>query len=216
MSENNTFVVPTQWGSFELVEQKSRFIGQVWQVHSEEEAREHLEATRKRYHDARHHCWCYRINEQLVRYSDDGEPQGTAGQPMLHVFTQENVEQVCCVVTRYFGGTKLGTGGLVRAYSHCAKGAFAQAGTSAYQQFDVYEIITPYPLFETVQKVIVECDGVVVETNYGADVEVRTQIPHADGNRFLENLTEYTSGQVLAEQAGVVSLLSPVNEDEVE
>ena len=112
------YFVPTGASETELVEKRSRFLGHVWPVESEEEARARIEEIRKKHYDARHHCWCYRIREGGVeRYSDDGEPQGTAGQPMLNVFQREGVTNVCCVVTRYFGGILLGAGGLVRAYT---------------------------------------------------------------------------------------------------
>ena len=107
------YYIPTQHSQTELVEKRSRFIGQVWRVSSEEEARARIEETKKKHYDARHNCWCYRLREGGVeRYSDDGEPQGTAGQPMLNVFQRENVNDVVCVVTRYFGGILLGAGGL--------------------------------------------------------------------------------------------------------
>ena len=124
------YYIPTQHSQTELVEKRSRFIGQVWRVSSEEEARARIEETKKKRYDARHNCWCYRLREGGVeRYSDDGEPQGTAGQPMLNVFQRENVNDVVCVVTRYFGGILLGAGGLVRAYSAAAKDALDGAGT---------------------------------------------------------------------------------------
>ena len=98
------YYIPTGHSQTELVEKRSRFIGQVWRVSSEEEARRRIEETKKQHYDARHNCWCYLIRDGAVRYSDDGEPQGTAGQPMLNVFQREEVTNVCCVVTRYFGG----------------------------------------------------------------------------------------------------------------
>ena len=105
------YYIPTQAGEAELVEKRSRFIGHVWRVESEEEARARIEEMKKRYYDARHNCWCYLLREGPVRYSDDGEPQGTAGQPMLNVFQREEVTNVCCVVTRFFGGPRGGGGG---------------------------------------------------------------------------------------------------------
>ena len=110
------YYIPTQSSESEFVEKRSRFIGHVWRVESEEEARAHIEEMKKRYYDARHNCWCYIIKDGPVRYSDDGEPQGTAGQPMLNVFQREGIVNVCCVSTRYFGGILLGAGGLVRAW----------------------------------------------------------------------------------------------------
>lgn len=106
------YYVPARDSETEFTEKRSRFIGHVWRVEQEEEAREKIAQMKAKHYDARHNCWCYLIREGgIVRYSDDGEPQGTAGQPMLEVFRRAGVENVCCVVTRYFGGILLGTGG---------------------------------------------------------------------------------------------------------
>ena len=117
-----TYRVPFENGESAFTEKRSRFISHIWRVETEAEARERIEEMKKRYYDARHNCWCYLLQEGgVVRYSDDGEPQGTAGQPMLNVFQRESVTNVCCVVTRYFGGVLLGAGGLTRAYTKGAK-----------------------------------------------------------------------------------------------
>ena len=112
-----------QGGKGEIVEKKSRFIAEVFLVHSEEEAMQYLEQVRKKYWDARHHCWAYVIGEERVteRCSDDGEPSGTAGKPILEVIRGAGLHNIFVVVTRYFGGTLLGTGGLVRAYTESAR-----------------------------------------------------------------------------------------------
>ena len=99
--------VPYQEAESEFVEKRSRFIGHVWPVDSEDQAQELIRRVRKQHYDARHNCWCYLLGGSVVRYSDDGEPQGTAGQPMLAVFQREHVTNVLCVVTRYFGGILL-------------------------------------------------------------------------------------------------------------
>ena len=114
MSEG--FRMPAGPGESELTEKRSRFLGHLIPVESEEEAKEFVSQVKKQYHDARHNCWCYRIYNGPERFSDDGEPQGSAGMPMLEVFRREEVFNFCCVVTRYFGGVLLGTGGLSRAY----------------------------------------------------------------------------------------------------
>ena len=116
-------------GQDEIIEKKSRFIATVAPVESEEEALAFIEAMKKKYWDARHNCFAYVIGErgQLARCSDDGEPGGTAGKPMLDVLMGEELIDVCAVVTRYFGGTLLGTGGLVRAYSGAVKEGLANA-----------------------------------------------------------------------------------------
>ena len=117
------YYLPTGYGTSEFVEKKSRFIGEVWRISTEEEARQRVAEVKKKYHDARHSCWCYLLRDGTVRYSDDGEPQGTAGQPMLEVFSREGITDCVCIVTRYFGGILLGTGGLARAYTKGAKDA---------------------------------------------------------------------------------------------
>ena len=122
-----TYLMPAGFGEAELVEKRSRFIGRVWPVETEAQALEHIEQMRKQHHDARHNCFAYCVRDGgLMRYSDDSEPQGTAGQPILNVFRGREITNFCCVVTRYFGGILLGTGGLVRAYSEAAKLALEQ------------------------------------------------------------------------------------------
>ena len=129
------YLTPAGEGSSEYVEKKSRFLGRVFAVSSEDEARALLEAVKREHYDARHNCWCYILRGGAKRYSDDGEPQGTAGQPMLNVFEREGIENVLCVVTRYFGGILLGTGGLVRAYTAAAKDALLDAGVNEMRQW---------------------------------------------------------------------------------
>ena len=122
------FRVPFAPAQSEFVEKRSRFISHIWPVESEEQAQQYIKEMKARYYDARHNCWCYRIGHAIARYSDDGEPQGTAGQPMLKVLEREEVTNACCVVTRYFGGILLGAGGLTRAYSKGAKDALIASG----------------------------------------------------------------------------------------
>lgn len=188
------YFIPTQQAAAEYVEKKSRFIGHVWRVTSEEEAKNRIEETRKRHYDARHNCWCYIIRDGQTRYSDDGEPQGTAGQPMLNVFQRSNIENVCCVVTRYFGGVLLGTGGLVRAYTKSAKDALDLAGISVVRQWNEINVGCSYGQFERVQLEIKEFDGAVIEQDYGADVSLTTLIPAERSENFLQRLTEISAG----------------------
>ena len=151
------YLIPFQEATAEVVEKRSRFIGHIWRVASEEGARACIEAARKQYHDARHNCWCYRIREgKLLRYSDDGEPQGTAGQPMLNVFEREDVWDVCCVVTRYFGGILLGAGGLTRAYGGTAKLALNAAGVSRMRLWATMAVPCTYPLYERMKLLVEE------------------------------------------------------------
>ena len=197
------YLIPTQFGEDEFYEKKSHFIGRVWPVESEEEARAHIEQMKKKYHDARHNCWCYRLKEGGVeRYSDDGEPQGTAGQPMLGVFQKEGVTNVCCVVTRYFGGILLGAGGLVRAYTQSAKDALDAAGISVVRRWVEVTAICPYNLFERMKLEVDAVGGVLGEVEYAADVTVHALLPENAVEDFSARVIELTSGAAEAEVVG--------------
>lgn len=204
------YFVPTGASETELVEKRSRFLGRVWPVESEEEARARIEEIRKKHYDARHHCWCYRIREGGVeRYSDDGEPQGTAGQPMLNVFQRESVTNVCCVVTRYFGGVLLGAGGLTRAYTKGAKDALDAVGISTMSLWTLWDVPCTYPLFERVKLEITACGGVVRDTAYGADIRLRAAFPAGGAEQFVPRLTELSAGSLAMEAAGEEFLPGP-------
>ncbi len=197
------YYIPTGHGEAELVEKRSRFIGQVWRVSSEEEARARIEETRKRYYDARHHCWCYRIREGgAERYSDDGEPQGTAGQPMLNVFQREGITDTVCVVTRYFGGILLGAGGLVRAYGKSAKDALDAAGVSVVRRWVAMEVPCTYAQFEEVRRSVLHHGGVEEQVDYGADVLLSVLIPEERAGQFAAHLLEASAGTIEVLQAG--------------
>lgn len=189
--------VPTGAGAAELVEKRSRFLGHVFPAESEEEARACIEGVKKRHYDARHNCWCFRLRAGGVeRYSDDGEPQGTAGQPMLNVFQREQVENVCCVVTRYFGGILLGAGGLVRAYTQSAKDALDAAGISVVRRWVEASIPCPYPLFERVKLEVEACGGILGEVEYAAGVTLQALLPEENTQAFSARLTELSAGSV--------------------
>ncbi|GAA6393611.1 IMPACT family member yigZ [uncultured Clostridium sp.] len=197
------YYIPTQHSQTELVEKRSRFIGQVWRVSSEEEARARIEETKKKHYDARHNCWCYRLREGGVeRYSDDGEPQGTAGQPMLNVFQRENVNDVVCVVTRYFGGILLGAGGLVRAYSAAAKDALDGAGISVVRRWVAMEVPCTYAQFEGMRREIGSFGGVVEAVDYGVDVVLSALLPEERAEDFAAHILDVSAGTVEALEAG--------------
>ena len=190
------YLVPFETAESEFIEKRSRFISSIWRVESEEAAREHMEAVRKKYHDARHHCWCYILHQGIVRYSDDGEPQGTAGQPILNVFQRAGVENVCCVVTRYFGGILLGAGGLTRAYSRGARDALDAAGICRMSLWTMWQIPCTYPLFERVKLEIESCGGMVREVEYGAELLLHTAFPGTGAELFSARLTELSAGKL--------------------
>ena len=198
------YLIPFQEDTAEVVEKRSRFIGHIWRVASEEGARACIEAARKQYHDARHNCWCYRIREgKLLRYSDDGEPQGTAGQPMLNVFEREDVWDVCCVVTRYFGGILLGAGGLTRAYGGTAKLALNAAGVSRMRLWATMAVPCTYPLYERMKLLVESCGGSIEGTEYGADILLTVTLPaqrQAELARQVADLSAGTLEPLLVEE----------------
>ena len=196
------YFIPTAPSETELVEKRSRFLGRVWRVSSEEEARARIEETKKRHYDARHNCWCYVIKDGPVRYSDDGEPQGTAGQPMLGVFQKEGVVNVCCVVTRYFGGVLLGAGGLVRAYTQSAKDALDAAGISVVRRWVAMEIPCTYAQLESIRREVESARGVVENVDYGADVVLSALLPEEGAADFAAHLLDVSAGTVEALEAG--------------
>lgn len=193
----DSYIVPFQAAEAEMIEKRSRFIGQIWRVESEEEARAHIEAAKKKYHDARHNCWCYIVREgNILRYSDDGEPQGTAGQPMLNVFQREEVTNVCCVVTRYFGGILLGAGGLTRAYGGTAKLALNEAGISRMRLWASLAVPCSYSMYERIRLTVEQSGGIVTDTDFGTDVVLTVTFPAEDVDSFCAKITELTAGTV--------------------
>ena len=204
------YQVPSRPSETEFTEKRSTFIGRVFPVETEEEARERIDETRKKHHDARHNCWCYLIKDGPVRYSDDGEPQGTAGQPMLGVFQKEGVTNVCCVVTRYFGGILLGTGGLVRAYTRSARDALEAAGISTVRRWAAMEVPCAYSQFEEVRREVLRFGGVVEQVDYGADVLLSVLIPGECSEQFAAHLLDASAGTIEVMEAGEVFRPAPI------
>ncbi len=195
------YYIPTGHSQTELVEKRSRFIGQVWQVTSEEEARARIEETRKQHYDARHNCWCFRVREGgAERYSDDGEPQGTAGQPMLNVFQRQEVTNVCCVVTRYFGGVLLGTGGLVRAYTQAVKEGLKSCVLGRMRHGYEVRIETDY---NGIGKILYILGNEGIEpssSDYTDKVTLGLTLPGERLEALHKNLVEATGGKMIFEK----------------
>lgn len=172
----------------EIIEKKSRFIATVLPVETQEEAEAHLTVLRKKYWDATHNCYAYQIGEKndIQRFSDDGEPQGTAGKPILDVLKGQDIKNTLIVVTRYFGGTLLGTGGLVRAYGHSAKEGIVAAGLIQRLRVCLFEIQSDYGLSGRVQYLLNERGYTIRETQYTdlvtfvVEVEMGQEIPFTD------------------------------------
>ncbi len=190
------FYVPTGAGEAEFVEKRSRFIGRIFLCEDEAHALSELERIRKQHWDATHNVYAYIIHDGPTRYSDDGEPGGTAGMPVLEVLRREKLENVLCVVTRYFGGTLLGAGGLVRAYAKSAKLGVDAAGISVKRIWQALDIPCPYNLFERVRQETAAFGGIVADVEYGADVCLRCLFPKEQTAGFLRRLTDLSSGSI--------------------
>ena len=186
----------------ELVEKKSRFIATIRPVSSEEEAVAFIEEMKKKYYDARHNCSAFVIGSkgELTRSSDDGEPSGTAGRPMLEVLTGSGIRNIAVVVTRYFGGVLLGTGGLVRAYSGAVKMALEQCET-IMRRYGVQMLIkTDYNGVGKIQYLLGSKDVVIQDSVYAADVQMTVLVPIEEYDRLCKKLVEATNGRVGLEE----------------
>ena len=196
------YLVPTAFGEDEFIEKKSRFIGRLWPVETEEAALEKIQEMKKKHYDATHNCWAYIIKDGAIRFSDDGEPGGTAGMPMLQVLQREGLHNCVCVVTRYFGGILLGAGGLVRAYTKGAKIAVDAAGKSMKRVWTVLYVPCPYTYYERVKLLVGECEGILRNTEFGAEVELELLFAEGMADTFLAKLTDMTAGTVEGMETG--------------
>lgn len=191
-------------GNSKIEIKQSVFIGQACHIETAQEAVSFVDSVRKEYSDARHNCYAWRVSGEtfMQKYSDDGEPSGTAGMPMLSVLDHKNITDCCVVVTRYFGGILLGTGGLVRAYTEAAQLAVENAGIVTMTKCTVYEINAPYNISD---KVISLIEGLGIskpEPEYGADVKIRVICPDTLSELFIETLRNGTAARVEAHKTG--------------
>lgn len=189
-------------GQGEITEKKSRFIATTFPVDSEEEALGHIEAMKKKYWDARHNCYAYVIGErqQLQRASDDGEPQGTAGRPILEVLLGEEVHNALVVVTRYFGGVLLGTGGLVRAYTEAAHAGLAASRIIEKEHGQRLRLLTDYNGIGKIQYILGQ-KGIPIENSiYEAEVTLEIITPLLEKEGLIQELVEATSGKIRYEE----------------
>lgn len=200
--EYDKYIMLSKGAQAELVEKKSRFIATVRQVSTEEEAVAFIDEMKKKYYDARHNCSAFVIGSkgELTRSSDDGEPSGTAGRPMLEVLTGSGIRNVAVVVTRYFGGVLLGTGGLVRAYSGAVKMALEQCETIT-RRFGVQLMIrTDYNGVGKIQYLLGSRNVVIQDSVYAADVEMTVLVPIEEYEKLCKELVEATNGRVGLEE----------------
>lgn len=193
-------------GTDEIVEKKSRFIGYVSHVETEEEAIAFVTEIKKKHYDARHNCYAYSIGEEqpLLRFSDDGEPGGTAGKPILEVITGKKLCNVCIVVTRYFGGTLLGTGGLVRAYTDAAKACIEATEIVKKALVIPLQIVTNYTDLGKIQYILGNEGIAIQDSEYGENVILNTEVFVDKVEHFKKTLTEATAARTVFKQGDSV------------
>ena len=179
------YYIPTGPGEASFVEKRSEFLGHIRMVETEDEARAFIMEMKKKYHDARHNCWCYIIKDGPERYSDDGEPQGTAGIPTF-----------VCVVTRYFGGILLGAGGLLRAYTKSAKDALDAAGVSVVRRWVEMDIPCSYAQAEKLKGEVLSLSGIVTDMEYAAGVTIKAMVPEEKTEELSARIFDVSAGSV--------------------
>ena len=189
-------IVPAGYGEIEYIEKRSQFIGRVWYAETEAEATARIKEMREKHWDASHNVYAYSIkNGGIARFSDDGEPSGTSGMPVMNVFRSADVDNFCCVVTRYFGGTLLGTGGLVRAYTAAVKAALENAEIIEVIRGTELVIRVTYPQAGRLQYVFARENLPVCEIEYGQDVIMHQFVPRQDVRRIRKLVIENTDGK---------------------
>ena len=198
------YMILKEGGSGEIVEKKSRFIATLSPAVSEEEATAFIEAMKKKYWDARHNCSAFVIGEraQTTRCSDDGEPAGTAGKPMLETLLASGVRNAVVVVTRYFGGTLLGTGGLVRAYTQAVQAGLEASITAKVRYGTELSVETDYNGIGKIQYLLGQMGIGIAEAEYTDAVRLKLVVPYEDQSRICKELTEVTAGRVKIEEKG--------------
>lgn len=184
-----------------IVIQKSKFITTLVPISSQEDAQEKLNKIKKKYSDATHNCYAYISSENALeqKFSDDGEPQGTAGVPILEVLKKRNIYMTLAVVTRYFGGIKLGASGLVGAYSSCVASAIDKAEIVEYKISNSLLIEIDYSIYKKVQEAIESFDGQVQNIDYSDVVKLECVVPVENFNSLNDKIVDITSGQAKIE-----------------
>jgi uncharacterized YigZ family protein len=191
------YLTAAGYGEAEYEDKRSRFIGRVTPVSTEAEARAFIDRIRKEYADATHNVFAYVLREgNILRWSDDGEPGGTSGQPTLSVLQGAGLTDVCCVTTRYFGGILLGSGGLVRAYSSAARLALAAAGTARMTPWRKGAVTCSYARYERLRRLLEDRGARIEDAAFGAAVEIVFSAPEGQCQALGELLRDVTAGEI--------------------
>lgn len=187
-------------------EKKSKFIANIKVINSEDEAQQYIAQLKKQYWDARHNCYAYILGErnEIQRFSDDGEPGGTAGKPILDVLLSSGLHNIIINVTRYFGGVLLGTGGLVRSYQKASLGALLNSTITDRLTGISINLSADYTAIGKIQYINAKLDVIEVNTEYLENVVMNLIVPEAVYNKFIENITEITSGKAQIKELATV------------
>lgn len=191
----NSYITVADESSFELIEKKSKFIGYIKHVKSEKDAVDFITTIKTKHWDARHNVYAYILKDNNIsRYSDDGEPHGTAGVPVLDILKKNNLQNIVVVVTRYFGGILLGTGGLVRAYSKAAAGAINSSEIIKMSMCCSCELVCDYNQYQKISNIINECTGIIDETIFAQEIKLCFHIKKENTKNLSKKLLEISSG----------------------
>lgn len=196
-------------------EKKSRFLAAVYSVESDEQAASYIEAARRKYWDARHNCYAFVIgdNNEIMRFSDDGEPSGTAGKPILEVIVGRGIHNCLIVVTRYFGGTLLGTGGLVRAYQKSSLDALCNSSIAVRTKGSRITVRTDYNSAGKLQYAAQKNEWMLENIIYEADVRLVLAVPEKMCERVIKEITEITSGKAQINEEKNIDIEEPIQPD---
>lgn len=200
-----------EYGTDEIIIQKSRFIAYVSRVQTEEEANEFIDSIKKKHYDATHNCSAYVVGpkQRFQKANDDGEPSGTAGVPILEVLLKQNLEDTAVVITRYFGGIKLGSGGLIRAYGQSTTVGIEAAGVVLRKQFHLMTVNIDYTWLGKIENEVRQSKYDLKEIVYLDDVQLQIYVDPQDEQEFTEWITNMTSGQAEIEIAETLFLEIP-------
>ncbi|MBR4304893.1 MAG: YigZ family protein [Clostridia bacterium] len=197
-----SYIVPYQEATYEFTEKHSRFIGHIFKIETAEQASEILSRLRKKYWDATHNVYAYVLSSGTERFSDDGEPSGTSGMPTLTVLRGAKMQNVLCVTTRYFGGTLLGAGGLVRAYSQAAKGALDAAGLAVMTPFKLLRVSCDYSFLQPLRYALPNLSVTETGCEYGAEVVLELMVEPQFCDKAVQHITDISAGKVVPEIVG--------------
>lgn len=200
--------LPSKQAEYEIEIKRSRFRAVISRVDNESEAADFIESVRKNSSGARHNCWAWVISRDSFRSSDDGEPAGTAGKPILERITREELNRCVIVVTRWFGGILLGTGGLVRAYSEAAAGAVAAAGKTTASLFAVYRINGGYSDYGRIASVCGSFGGYISGTENTDSVVFTVELPEDSTDGFISAVSDASSGRLTPEDTGLRKIVA--------